>query len=120
MPVYLTQPLRPQAAPRLALSQVEIIEELMRSLGIKDNGLTTENISKFGAAALEHTSGEVRELTTKILIQLYRESGSVVRKYLPQDNEMNRRNKKYRVLFEAFDAIDGELIFVFASKADDY
>lgn len=75
VPVYLTIPIKIHTAPRLALSQVEIIEQLMHSLGIRDNGLTPDNISKFCAHTLEHTSGEVRELTTKILIQLYRESG---------------------------------------------
>lgn len=113
LPVYLTIPLKLHTAPRLALSQCEIIEELMRSLGIRDNGLNVDNISKFCSHALEHTSGEVRELTTRILIQLYRECGSVVRKYLPQDNEMNRRNKKYRILFDAFDEIDGKPVHAY-------
>lgn len=108
VPAYLTIPMKVHTAPRLALSQCEIVEELMNSLGIKENGLNVDNISKFCAAALEHNSGEVREVSSKILVQLYRESGSVVRKYLPQDNEMNRRNKKYRSLFEAFDSIDGK------------
>ena len=27
---------------------------------------------------------------------------------MPPDNEMNRRNKKYRILYEAFDNIDGK------------
>ena len=44
----------------------------MKRLDIKDNGLNVENISKFCAQALEHTSGEVRELATKILVQMYR------------------------------------------------
>ena len=108
VPNHLTAPMKLHMAPRLALSQIEIIEELMRTLGIKENGLTVDNLAKFCAHALQHTSGEVRELATKMLIQLYRESGGTVRKYLPQDNEMTRRNKKYRVLFEAFDGIEGK------------
>lgn len=36
------------------------------------------------------------------------ENGNTVRKYLPLDSEMNRRNKKYRILYDAFDAIDGK------------
>jgi hypothetical protein len=31
-----------------------------------------------------------------------------VRRHLPPDNEMNRRNKKYRILYDAFDGIDGK------------
>jgi centrosomal protein CEP104 len=38
----------------------------------------------------------------------FQEDGNIVRKYLPPDNEINRRNKKYRDLFEAFDTIDGK------------
>ena len=72
VPNYCTIPIKLHIAPRLALSRVEIIEDLMKTLGIKENGLNVENISKFCAQALEHTSGEVRELATKILIQMYR------------------------------------------------
>ncbi len=32
----------------------------------------------------------------------------MVRKYVPQDSEMNRRIKKYRILYDAFDTIDGK------------
>lgn len=108
VPAYCTTPFKGNIAPKLALSRVEIVQDLMNRLGTKDNGLTVDNISKFCAQTLDHNSGEVRELATKILIQLYRENGAVVRKNLPQDNEMNRRNKKFRILFDAFDAIDGK------------
>jgi centrosomal protein CEP104 len=77
-------------------------------LGTKDNGLNIENVCKFCAYALEHNSGDVRELATKIIIQMYKDYGNSVRKYIPQDNEMNRRNKKYRIIYEAFDRIDGK------------
>ncbi len=72
VPNYCTIPIKLHIAPRLALSRVEIIEDLIKRLGTKDNGLNIDNISKFCAQALEHTSGEVRELATKILIQMYR------------------------------------------------
>ena len=72
VPSYCTSPIKLNSAPRLALSRVEIIEDLMKSLGTRDNGLTVDNISKFCSHALEHTSGEVRELATKILIQMYK------------------------------------------------
>ena len=72
VPSFCTIPIKLHIAPRLALSRVEIIEDLMKSLGIKENGLNVDNISKFCAQALEHTSGEVRELATKILIQMYK------------------------------------------------
>lgn len=110
IPLYCITPFKLHIAPRLALSRVEILEDLMKQLGYKDNGLTVDNISKFCSQALEHTSGEVRELAAKILIQMYKENGQTVRRYLPPDNEMNRRNKKYRILYDAFDGIDGKPI----------
>ncbi len=74
VPSYCTIPIKLHIAPRFALSRVEIIDDLIKRLGTKDNGLTIDNISKFCGQALEHTSGEVRELATKILIQMYRVS----------------------------------------------
>jgi hypothetical protein len=109
IPVQCTVPLKPNCAPRLALSRVEIVSDLIKCLGSKENGFTIENISKFCSEALEHTSGDVREAATKIIIQMYQEYGNVIRKYLPQDNEMNRRNKKYRIIYEAFDKVNGKL-----------
>lgn len=32
----------------------------------------------------------------------------MVRKYVPVDSEMNRKIKKYRILYDAFDTIDGK------------
>ncbi len=108
IPTQCTILLKPNCAPRLALSRVEIVSDLIKSLGSKENGFTIENISKFCSEALEHTSGEVREAATKIIIQMYEDYGNVIRKYLPQDNEMNRRNKKYRIIYEAFDKTSGK------------
>ncbi len=72
VPNYCTIPIQLHIAPRLALSRVEIIEDLMKTLGTKDHGLNVENISKFCGQALEHTAGEVRELAAKILIEIYK------------------------------------------------
>jgi centrosomal protein CEP104 len=108
IPNHCTLPMKPHCAPRLALSRVEIVSDLITKLGTKDNGLNIENVCKFCAYALEHNSGDVRELATKIIIQMYKDYGNSVRKYIPQDNEMNRRNKKYRIIYEAFDRIDGK------------
>lgn len=74
VPNYCTVPIKLHIAPRLALSRVEIIEDLMKKLGTRENGLNVDNISKFCAHALDHTSGEVRELAAKILIQMYKVS----------------------------------------------
>ena len=120
VPHHCITPIKSHCAPRLALSRVEIVSDLIQKLGTRDNGLSVDTVSKFCALALEHNSGEVRELASKIIIQLYKDNKSTVRKYLPPDDEMSRRNKKYRVIYEAFDKIDGkpanqqfEKVFVF-------
>ncbi len=46
IPAYLTMPMKVHTAPRLALSQCEMVEKLMAVLGIKENGLNVDNISK--------------------------------------------------------------------------
>lgn len=108
VPNHCTQPIKPSIAPRLALSRVEIVYDLINKLGTRDNGLNVDNICKFCSYALEHNSGEVRELASKIIIQLYKDNRQIVRKYLPVDDEISRRNKKYKQLYEAFDKIDGK------------
>lgn len=72
VPHYCTHPIDLHIAPRLALSRVEIIEDLIKRLGTRENGLSVDMVAKFCATALEHTSGEVRELATKIIIELYK------------------------------------------------
>ncbi|CAF4917580.1 unnamed protein product, partial [Rotaria socialis] len=52
-------------------------------------------------------AGEVRELAIKLLLSLYKTHGTIVKRYLPPDNEQTRRIKKYRDIFDAFDRMDG-------------
>ncbi|CAF0816816.1 unnamed protein product [Didymodactylos carnosus] len=107
IPHHCVMPFNKTIAPRLALSRCEVLEELMKILQLKDNGLNVDNVSKFCAQALEHTAGEVRELATKLLLNLYKvENGTIVRKNLPADNEQTRKIKKYRDIFDAFDRVD--------------
>ncbi|CAF1036738.1 unnamed protein product [Rotaria sordida] len=109
IPHYCVYPFNKTCAPRLAISRCELIEELMKVLDIKkgENGLNVDNVSKFCAQAVEHNAGEVRELAIKILLNLYKTHGSIVKRYLPPDSDQTRRIKKYRDMFEAFDRIDG-------------
>ncbi|CAF2644496.1 unnamed protein product [Rotaria sp. Silwood2] len=110
IPNYCVYPFNKTCAPRLAISRCELIEELMKILDVRkgENGLNVDNVSKFCAQAVEHNAGEVRELAIKILLNLYKTHGSIVKRYLPQDNDQTRRIKKYRDMFEAFDRIDGQ------------
>ncbi|UJR26748.1 hypothetical protein I4U23_008063 [Adineta vaga] len=109
IPNHCVAPFNKTCAPRLAISRCELIEELMKILDVKtgENGLNVDNVSKFCAQALEHNTGEVREIAIKILLSLYKSDGSTVKRYLPPDNDQTRRIKKYRDIFDAFDKMDG-------------
>lgn len=63
---------------------------------------------KFCVSALQHHSGPVRTATELLIIELYKNHGSVIKSYLPPDDDKMRRNTLYRQLFEAFDQIDGK------------
>ena len=63
---------------------------------------------KFCVNALQHHSGQVRTLTENLIIKLYKQHGSVVKNYLPPDDDKTRKSTLYRQLFEAFDVIDGK------------
>lgn len=72
------------------------------------SGFTLDNMMAFASDALNHASGEVRKKAEDIIIALYRDVGSPVRHYLPQDDKKTRKNILYRHLLEAFDRIDGK------------
>lgn len=73
------------------------------------SGLTLENMMKFLNDGLAHTSGgDVRQASEEVIIKLYRNEGSRVKDYLPQDSDKTRRNVLYKQLFVAFDKIDGK------------
>lgn len=76
-------------------------------------------------------AGEVRELAIKILIDLYKvkekcskvltifllilfsflqSHGSIVKRYLPPDDDRTRRVKKYRDIYEEFERIDTQVV----------
>ena len=62
----------------------------------------------FGLSGLHHPSEPVRKVAERILVQVYRKSPQLVRKQLPPDDDVTRRNLLYRHLFKQFDAIDLE------------
>ena len=57
-------------------------------------------------AALEHNAKEVRDVASRIIVDVYNVRGDPVRNYLPIDNDNTRKNVLYKHLFEAFDRID--------------
>ena len=62
----------------------------------------------FCMQALNHNAGEVREVSERIIKQLYRDHGAKVKTYLPPDDEKTRKNTMWRLLFEFFDKVDGK------------
>ena len=63
---------------------------------------------RFCTQAIRHTAGEVRERAERIIVALYKDVGQPVKEFLPPDDEKVRRNMLYKLLFEAFDRIDGK------------
>ncbi|XP_074654970.1 centrosomal protein of 104 kDa-like [Tubulanus polymorphus] len=108
VPTECVKPFKLTIAPRLALSRTEVIHQLYKELTLNDSGLTLDNMMKYCMQAIEHTAGEVREEAERIIVALYKEVGEPVKDYLPPDDDRTRKNVLYRLLFEAFDKIDGK------------
>ncbi|XP_070207078.1 centrosomal protein of 104 kDa-like isoform X2 [Littorina saxatilis] len=107
VPHECVKPIKLTVAPRLAQSRAEIVEKLYKTHGLND-GLTLDNMMGFCTVALNHNAGEVREVTERIIKQLYRDHGTAVKNYLPPDDEKARKNTLWRQLFEFFDKVDGK------------
>lgn len=67
----------------------------------------------FCVVALGHNAAQVREVSERIIKELYKEAGQPVKDFLPPDDEKTRKITLYRQLFEHFDKVDGK-----PSKAD--
>uniref|UniRef100_A0A0K8T2H0 Centrosomal protein n=1 Tax=Lygus hesperus TaxID=30085 RepID=A0A0K8T2H0_LYGHE len=112
IPVYLTRALTASSHPRMALSKLEMVEQLILSLGIsssKETGMTCRTLAEFGASGLHHPAEAVRKVAERILILVYRVNPRLVRKQLPPDDDITRRNLLYRQLMKEFDKIDLEV-----------
>ncbi|CAH1181270.1 unnamed protein product [Phyllotreta striolata] len=111
IPVHLSRPVNSSTHPRLALSRAEMVEQLIINHGIsteKQSGLTCRTLSEFGLSGLHHPAEAVRKVAEKILVLVYRVNARLVRKQLPPDDDITRRNLLYRQLFQEFDKIDLE------------
>lgn len=109
VPHEAVKPIKPTVAPRLGQSRCEIVEMLYKDLRIKTNsGLSVDNVMQFCVAALGHHSGEVRDVSERIIKALYKEEKQTVKDYLPPDNDKTRKITLYRQLFEYFDKVDGK------------
>nr|CAD7423266.1 unnamed protein product [Timema monikensis] len=147
IPVHLSRPLTSSTHPRLALSRLEMVEQLILNHGISTDkqrntaklasflvlyvtlpvallstkgvfphpvvcrgllpgGLTCRVLAELGSSGLHHSAEAVRKVAERILTLVYKVNPRLVRKQLPPDDDITRRNLLYRQLFHEFDKID--------------
>ncbi|NXX11779.1 CE104 protein, partial [Podargus strigoides] len=109
VPVHLVQPLKPNAPTHLAVSQVALVEHLLKDMGTENSGFTVSNVMKFATGALEHRICEVREVAFFIILDMYREHRAAILEYLPPDDASIRKTVLYKTLFDGFTKIDSKL-----------
>lgn len=133
IPVHLSRPVSSSTHPRLALSRAEMVEQLIINHGIStdkqrfairvsvsqnsmkiSSGLTCRTLSEFGVSCLHHPAEAVRKVAERILVLVYKVNPRLVRKQLPPDDDITRRNLLYRQLFHEFDKIDLQVKFIFS------
>ncbi|NXX58905.1 CE104 protein, partial [Scopus umbretta] len=109
VPVHLVQPLKPNSPTHLAMSQVELVERLLKDMGTENSGFTISNVMKFATGALEHRVYEVRDVALRIIFDMYRKHRAAILEYLPPDDASIRKTVLYKTLFDGFTKIDGKL-----------
>ncbi|XP_053546383.1 LOW QUALITY PROTEIN: centrosomal protein of 104 kDa [Bombina bombina] len=107
IPALLVQPLKPSSPARLALSQMELVENVLKDLGMENTGFSLDNVMKFAAGALEYSTSEVRDKAVRIILYVYKQHRGAVLEYLPADDANTRKNLLYKNLFDGFAKIDG-------------
>lgn len=111
IPTHLTRLLTGNIHPRLILSRLEMVEQLIVSQGVssdKNSGMTCRILCEFGMSAIHHPTEAVRKAAERILVHVYKVNPRFVRKQLPPDDEITRRNIMYRQLMQEFERIDQE------------
>lgn len=73
------------------------------------SGMTCRVLSELGVSGLHHPAEAVRKVAERILIQVYKVNPRIVRKQLPPDDDITRRNLLYRHLMQEFDKVDSEV-----------
>jgi hypothetical protein len=105
----LSRPVGNSTHPRLALSRIQMLEQLVLSQGIcaeKQSGLSPRALSECGCSGIHHPAESVRKVAERVLLLVYKVNPRLVRKQLPPDDDITRRNLLYRQLFTEFDKID--------------
>ncbi|XP_068139975.1 centrosomal protein of 104 kDa isoform X1 [Drosophila tropicalis] len=96
---------------RLAMSRLQMLEQLVNTQGIstdKHSGLTCRALSECGCSGIHHPAEPVRKVAERIILIVYKMNPRLVRKQLPPDDDITRRNLLYRQLFTEFDKLDLE------------
>lgn len=107
----VSRPVGSGTHPRLALSRMQMVEQLVLSQGIssdKQSGLTCRILSECGCSGIHHPAEPVRKVAERVLLLVYKVNPRLVRKQLPPDDDITRRNLLYRQLFTEFDKLDDE------------
>lgn len=73
------------------------------------SGMTCRILAEFGLSGLHHPAEAVRKMAEKILVLVYRSNPRLVRRQLPPDDDVTRRNILYRHLMQEFDRVDVEV-----------
>lgn len=90
---------------------MQMLEQLVLSQGIssdKQSGLTCRLLTECGCSGIHHPAEPVRKVAERILLLVYKVNPRLIRKQLPPDDDITRRNLLYRQLFTEFDKIDAE------------
>ncbi len=86
-----------------------MLEQIVLTQGIsqeKPSGLTCRALSESGCSGIHHPNESVRKVAERVLLLVYKVNPRLVRKQLPPDDDITRRNLLYRQLFTEFDKID--------------
>ncbi|XP_063698655.1 centrosomal protein of 104 kDa [Culicoides brevitarsis] len=95
--------------PRLALSRLQMLEQLVLSQGLtREKSSLTLQFIEAAISGIHHPAEHVRKVAERILLLIYKHQPRLVRKQLPPDDDITRRNLLYRQLFSEFDKIDSE------------
>lgn len=71
--------------------------------------MTSRILAELGLSGLNHPAEAVRKMAEKILVLVYRFNPRLVRRQLPPDDDVTRRNILYRHLMQEFDRVDIEV-----------
>lgn len=78
--------------------------------------MTCRILCEFGMSAIHHPTEAVRKAAERILVHIYKVNPRFVRKQLPPDDEITRRNIMYRQLMQEFERIDQEVSTKYVGK----